>query len=56
MYYISATTYNGEKTNKTVASKELMSFYTSAFMKCEDVAAVLICDGLTGEVLFEFEK
>lgn len=53
MYSISATTYNKETTTVCVMDEELMHFVIGRFSKCIDVATIVVCDNLTGEVLYE---
>lgn len=53
MFDIHAFSADGGKTTKSVMSRELLSFWVKAFLKCEDFERLVICDGLTGEVLLE---
>lgn len=54
MFEICVTTYCGVKKVIDVVDNSLMRDYVNRFMKCVDTASVVVIDGLTGEVLFEF--
>lgn len=56
MFTIYVYTFDNNKIEKSVLDKDLAINYFRAFSGCEDVKSVVMTDGLTGEVLYDYSK
>ena len=54
MFTIYIKTHNGYKKEYSIVDRDLAVFYFKAFMQAVDIANIIMIDGLTGEVLYEW--
>lgn len=56
MYIVEVRTHNDHKKEYKIIEQDLAYFYFSSFIQAVDVKYVVIIDGLTGEVLVEYDN
>ena len=54
MFTIYVKTHIGHKKEYSMVDRDLAAFYFKAFMQAVDAANIIMIDGLTGEVLYEW--
>lgn len=55
MYNITVQTYTGYKKEYKIIEEEYACFYFNQLIQAIDVESVIMIDGLTGEVLMEYD-
>lgn len=56
MYTIYAKSYSGSTQQKSVIDKEYAFQIFNCFLSAEDLDVLIMTDGLTGEVLYEYHN
>lgn len=55
MYYLQAKTHSGKKIEHYIIEESLMLFYFKAFIQAVDAERVYVTNGLTGELIWEWD-
>ena len=56
MYIVEVRTHSGYKKEYKIIEQDYAYFYFSSFIQAIDVEYVVMTDGLTGEVLVEYDN